>query len=238
LCADALEKPGEGVEGTIDGVRARLGKRAYVGSALVDSEDGGSELWFVIGDGAVERFVFEDALRADAKETVEALKSRGLQVLMLSGDRAKAAERAAHASGIETWSAGVTPSGKTARLQALRAEGKKVLMVGDGLNDAAALACAHVSASPGTAVDASQAAADFVLQAPGLLPIVEAIDVAKAAHARALENLRFSAFYNLIAAPAAAFGLLTPLIAAAAMSGSSLIVTLNALRMQIMGSRT
>jgi Cu2+-exporting ATPase len=101
------------------------------------------------------------------------------------------------------------------------------------LNDAAALACAHASASPGTAVEASQAAADIVIQGERLGVLVEAIDVAKAAQTRSLENLRFSALYNLIAAPAAAAGLLTPLIAAAAMSSSSLIVTLNALRMQL-----
>jgi Cu2+-exporting ATPase len=110
-------------------------------------------------------------------------------------------------------------------------------MIGDGLNDAAALAAAHASASPGTAVQASQAAADIVVQGERLMPIVEALDVAKAAQARSLQNLGFSALYNVIAAPAAAAGLLTPLIAAAAMSGSSLAVTLNALRLQWRGWR-
>jgi Cu2+-exporting ATPase len=105
-------------------------------------------------------------------------------------------------------------------------------MVGDGLNDAVALAAAHASASPGTAVEASQAASDIVFQGGALAPLVETLSIAKAAHKRALENLRFSAFYNLIAAPTAAAGFLTPLIAALAMSGSSLIVTLNALRLQ------
>lgn len=237
LCADAVETPGEGVEGTLDGARARLGKRTFVAPEFADAEDGGSELWFSVGDAPPQRFLFEDALRVDAAETIKALKARGLEVQLLSGDRAKAVEHAAVAAGIAVWRAGVTPAEKTARLQGLRAEGKKALMIGDGLNDAAALASAYVSASPGTAVEASQAAADFVLQGPGLMPIVEALDVAKAARARALENLRFSALYNLIAAPAAAFGLLTPLIAAAAMSGSSLIVTLNALRMQLMKAR-
>ncbi len=105
-------------------------------------------------------------------------------------------------------------------------------MIGDGLNDAAALAAAHASASPGTAIEASQAASDLVIQGAGLMALIEAIDVAKAARQRALENLRFSALYNFIAAPTAALGLLTPLIAALAMSGSSLVVTLNALRLQ------
>jgi Cu2+-exporting ATPase len=107
--------------------------------------------------------------------------------------------------------------------------------VGDGLNDAAALAAAHASASPGTALEASQAASDIVVQGAALMPLVEAIDVARAARRRAAENLGFSALYNLIAAPTAAAGLLTPLIAALAMSGSSIIVTLNALRLQLGG---
>jgi Cu2+-exporting ATPase len=237
VCADAREVPGEGMTGTIDGQTARLGRRAFAAPEAGDAEDGASELWFAVGDAAPVRFEFEDALRADAAQTVAALNARGLEVQMLSGDRPKAVERAARAAGIGVWRSAVSPAEKTARLQALRAEGKKALMIGDGLNDAAALAAAHVSASPGAAIEASQAAADFVLQGQMLMPMVEAIDVAKAARARAIENLRFSALYNLIAAPAAAFGLLTPLIAAAAMSGSSLIVTLNALRMQFSGSR-
>ncbi len=237
LCPDAIETPGAGVAGVIDGKPARLGRRAFAAPEALDAEDGGSELWFALGDEAPQRFMFEDALRPDAAETVIALNARGLEVQMLSGDRAEAVGRAALSAGITLWRSGVTPAQKTARVQALRAEGKTVLMIGDGLNDAAALASAHVSASPGTAVEASQAAADFVVQGQNLMPIVEAIDVARAARARALENLRFSALYNLIAAPMAAFGLLTPLIAAAAMSGSSIIVTLNALRMQLSGAR-
>ncbi len=151
---------------------------------------------------------------------------------MLSGDRAGAAEAAAKAAGIEDWRSGVSPAEKTARMQALRGLGRKPLMVGDGLNDAAALAAAHASASPGHAVEASQAAADVVLQGDALMGLVEAIEVAKRAERRAGENLTFSALYNVIAAPLAAAGFLTPLIAAVAMSGSSLIVTANALRMQ------
>jgi Cu2+-exporting ATPase len=175
---------------------------------------------------------FTDALRVDAAATIAALRKRGIAVEMISGDRPAAAETAALAAGIERWVGGAAPGDKVARLNTLRAEGRKPLMVGDGLNDAAALAAAYASASPGTALEASQAASDIVIQGAGLLPLVEAIDVAKAARKRAIENLQFSALYNLIAAPAAAAGLLTPLIAALAMSGSSLMVTLNALRLQ------
>lgn len=182
------------------------------------------------------RFVFADAPREDAASAVAELKRRGLGVEMLSGDRETAAREVATLLGIADWRANVTPADKIARIQQLRAAGRKPLMVGDGLNDAAALAAAHASASPGAAVEASQAAADIVLQGSSLAGILEAIDVARRAQSRARENLAFSALYNVVAAPLAAAGFLTPLIAAAAMSSSSLVVTLNALRMQ--GART
>jgi Cu2+-exporting ATPase len=110
-------------------------------------------------------------------------------------------------------------------------------MVGDGLNDAAALARAHASMAPGSAVDASQSAADLVFSGQGLEAIPFSIRVARAARRRAMENFAFSALYNVVAAPAAIFGLVNPLVAAVAMSGSSLVVTLNALRMNLTGGR-
>jgi Cu2+-exporting ATPase len=103
------------------------------------------------------------------------------------------------------------------------------------LNDAAALAVAHVSISPGTAADASQAAADMVLQGENLAPIIEAIDVARAARRLVLQNFAFAALYNALAVPLAAMGLVTPLVAAVAMSASSLIVMANALRLGLRG---
>ena len=114
------------------------------------------------------RFDFEDRLRADAKRTVAALKSAGCEVQMLSGDRDAPASLIAAASGIEDWQAASDPKQKVEHLEALRDEGARTLMVGDGLNDAAALALAHVSISPGTAADASQAAADMVMQGEAL----------------------------------------------------------------------
>lgn len=229
---DARELPGEGVEAEIDGVIVRLGRRSFAAPDAAEAGDDAAELWFASGRRAPVRFAFADALRGDAAEAIAALQRRGLSIELISGDRASAVQAAARAAGIAHWRAGVGPGDKVARLEALRAAGKKPLMVGDGLNDAPALAAAHVSAAPANALEASQAAADLVLQGQGLMVLAEAIDVARAARARALENLRFSALYNLIAAPTAAAGLLTPLIAALAMSGSSLIVTLNALRLQ------
>jgi len=228
---DAREIPGEGIEAGA----MRLGRRTFAAPNAPDAEDGAAELWFNDGAYPPVRFAFADALRADAAEAVLALKRRGIAVELISGDRPAAVAAAAREAGIESWVGGAAPADKTARLATLRAQGKKPLMIGDGLNDAAALAAAHASASPGTALEASQAASDIVVQGANLMPLIEAIDIARAARRRALENLRFSALYNLIAAPMAAAGLLTPLIAALAMSGSSLIVTLNALRLQLGG---
>lgn len=231
---DAREIPGEGIEAG----QMRLGRRSFAAPDCDDAADGAAELWFSSGEAPSVRFAFVDTLRVDATRAVAALRARGIAVELMSGDRPAAVEAAAREAGIERWSGGASPSDKTQRLAALRAEGKKPLMIGDGLNDAAALAAAYASASPGTALEASQAASDVVLQGANLMPLVEAIDVAKMARARALENLRFSALYNVVAAPLAAAGFLTPLIAALAMSGSSLIVTLNALRLQLRWSRT
>lgn len=226
---DAREIAGEGIEAGV----MRLGRRSFAAPHAPDSADGAAELWFNDGANPPVRFAFADALRADAADTIAALKRRGITVELVSGDRPSAGAEAAREAGIEKWAGDASPADKTARLAMLRAQGKKPLMIGDGLNDAASLAAAHVSASPGTALEVSQAASDIVLQGAALMPLVEAIDVARGARKRALENLRFSALYNLVAAPTAAAGLLTPLIAALAMSGSSLIVTLNALRLQL-----
>lgn len=225
---DAREVAGEGIEAGV----MRLGRRSFAAPDMPDAVDGVAELWFADGVNAPCRFAFTDALRPDAAAMIAGLKRRGISVELISGDRPAAVAAAAQEAGIDLWRGAASPSEKTARLSALRAQGKSPLMVGDGLNDAAALAAAHVSASPGSALEVSQAAADLVIQGASLLALLEAIDVAKAARNRAVENLRFSALYNVIAAPAAAAGFLTPLIAALAMSGSSLIVTLNALRLQ------
>lgn len=231
LAADVIEHPGQGVEGLIEGRTARLGRAAFVGAPQVN--EGETELWFGFETGPKVRLRFADRVRADARATVEGLKARGLSVEILSGDLAGAVSAAAGAVGVTAWRAGLTPQDKAEAIRTLSGD-RKVLMIGDGLNDAAALAGAHAGIAPGTALEASQNAADMVLTAPGLSTILEAIDVARSARRRALENFGFAALYNLVAAPAAMLGLVNPFVAALAMSGSSLIVTLNALRV---GSR-
>ncbi|MDE2351974.1 MAG: heavy metal translocating P-type ATPase [Alphaproteobacteria bacterium] len=226
----AHEVPGFGVEASEGAVTRRLGRADWVGAAQGDGAS--SELWFRDGEAAPVRFAFDDPLRPDAGPALKAIAARGIECEMLSGDHARAAGRVAGEAGVVQWRAGVDPKEKAGYLEALAREGRRALMVGDGLNDAAALALAHVSISPGTAVDATQAAADMVLQGDTLWPIVEAVDVSRQARRRVLENFAFAAAYNAIAVPLAAAGLVTPLIAALAMASSSLIVTLNALRLR------
>jgi len=172
-----------------------------------------------------------DRLRPDAAETIRTLTARGLAVELLSGDRAAAVAPVAKALGIARWQADCTPADKIARLEALAAEGRRPCMVGDGLNDAPALAAAAASISPSTAADISQTAADVVFQGEKLAPVVETIRVARMANRLVRQNFGLAFGYNAITIPIAMAGLVTPLIAAVAMSTSSLVVIGNALRL-------
>jgi Cu2+-exporting ATPase len=227
VATEVREHPGLGVEGVVDGRHCRLGKAAFLG---VESRGSETELWFGFDHDLRVRFAFVDAVRPDAAEAVAALRSRGLTVEILSGDLDEPVRRAAAAAGIQTWRAGCSPQDKADAVDALARSGRKVLMVGDGLNDAAALAKAHAAMAPGSALEASQNAADLVFSGEALAPVADAIDVARSARRRALENFGLAALYNLIAAPAAMLGLVNPFVDAIAMSSSSIVVTLNALR--------
>jgi len=163
----------------------------------------------------------------------KALSKRGLQLIVLSGDRPSAVAPVAQELGIEDWRAGLTPTEKIAFIEQLKSQGRRVLMVGDGLNDAPALAAAHVSLSPITAAHLAQARADAVFLGDHLKPVLRAVVVSRRARALMKQNLALAAIYNLLAVPLAIAGLVTPLIAAVAMSGSSLLVTLNALRARL-----
>jgi Cu2+-exporting ATPase len=216
------------------GRHVRLGRREWVtGSGLATDRSEKSEIWLQIGENAPVCFRFEDALRPDAAETVEALKRLGLDVALLSGDREAAVRSAARAVGIERWRSHYLPTDKAGALSQLKAEGKQVLMVGDGINDAPAMALATVSMSPASASDISQTAAGIVFTGPRLAPVLAAIRTARAARSTILQNFALAIGYNLIAVPVAMLGHATPLIAAIAMSTSSVLVTANALRMPL-----
>ncbi len=221
-----VEHAGQGLA-TAD---SRLGSAAFCGVAA-PVDDGRSELWFVRDGEPPQRFAFADRLRPDAAATVAALQAKGLLVELLSGDRPTVVAEAAHAAGIATWRAEATPTAKVARLAALAAEGRKVMMIGDGLNDAPALAAAHASLSPTSAAEATQNAADAVFQGDALVPTIETLDVARRADRLVRQNLALALLYNLSAVPLAILGEVTPLVAAVAMSSSSLLVIGNALRL-------
>ena len=175
------------------------------------------------------------ALRPQARETIAALRKAGLQVAILSGDRFEAVAPIAAELGVTELHAGLMPGEKLALLERMAADGHKVLMVGDGLNDAPALAGAHVSLSPVSATHLAQAAADIVFLGESLAPVAAALTIARKARRLMLQNLYFAVLYNAVAVPIAIAGLATPLVAAVAMSGSSLVVTLNALRARAAG---
>lgn len=231
--ADAIvEHPGKGVEGRIDGRLARLGSASFVGA-----EDAASSLWFAFEGEPPVAFRFEDVLRPGAARTVDRLRRMGLGVELLSGDGEARVARAAAEAGVLIWTANATPQSKADRLDDLEREGRKVLMVGDGLNDAGALAKAHASLAPGGAVDVSRLASDCVFSGDSLDSVVRIIEIARSARARMRENFGFATVYNILAVPVALAGWATPMIAAIAMSASSAVVTLNALRLARGGSQ-
>jgi Cu2+-exporting ATPase len=226
-----IEHPGQGLRhGDV-----RLGSARFCGVADPQDDDpeddGRPELWLARPGAAPVRFAFADRLRPDAAEAVAALQREGLAVELLSGDRPAAVARAAAEAGVMQWRAETSPAGKAERLAALAAQGRRVLMVGDGLNDAPALAAAHASISPATAAEATQNAADVVFQGDALLAVVEILRVARRADRLVRQNLVLALLYNFSAVPLAILGAVTPLIAAVAMSSSSLLVIGNALRL-------
>ena len=236
---DAIEEPGQGVRCTLDGVELRLGRPSFCGAdaearAVVCIDPEASAIGFAVG---AERYVFavRQRLRSDAADVVARLKSDGFAVEVLSGDRATAVTHAALSLGIERWHAAMTPADKIARIAALQAEGRKVLMVGDGLNDAPSLAAADASLSVATAAHLTQAAADAVFLGDRLAPVVAALTIARRARRLMRENLALAVGYNAVAVPIAMLGYASPLVAALAMSGSSILVTLNALRAKCAG---
>ena len=223
LAAAVAIKPGSSVFG-----EARLGSAAWC--SVQSGAASAAAIWLTVPGHPPIGFEMEDEVRADADTVVATFGRAGYDVELLSGDRAAAVEAAAATAGITTWRAGMKPDEKLARLGELAASGKRVLMVGDGLNDAPALAAAHASISPSTAIDISQTAADAIFQGDKLGAVVEAVGVARHARSLALQNFALAIAYNVIFVPIAMAGYVTPLIAAVAMSTSSILVTANALR--------
>ena len=225
---DLKEVPGYGTEARWQGKRLRLGRAAWVGATAA----GGTAAWLGVEGAAPKCVTFSDRLRAGAPEAVQALQAAGKEVILMSGDTTVAVQDLAQRLGINNWLAEALPADKSARISEMQARGQHVLMVGDGLNDTAALAGADVSISPASALDAARVASDIVLLGGDLSPIADALATGQSATRRIRENFRIATVYNLIAVPLAVAGLATPLVAALAMSLSSITVSLNALRLR------
>lgn len=236
-CADAHELPGCGVEGTVAGRRWRIGRPDWVaalagGATSPALRDALASADVALGDagGLQALFTLSDPLRADAAATVQDLRQLGLEPRLASGDRAAPVEQAARALGIRHFEARLRPEGKLERLRALQAEGHRVLMIGDGINDGPVLAAADVSMAMGGGSSIAHAAGDLVLLRESLAALPEAVRVARRTLTVVRQNLRWAAVYNLAAIPLAALGLMPPWVAALGMSLSSLFVVMNARR--------
>jgi Cu2+-exporting ATPase len=226
---EVQEKAGEGVEAIIEGQWVKLGSPHFCGIAPPVWRDGHSVMAYRIGDEAGYMSVGQ-ALRSDAARTIAALKRDGYRLLIVSGDQTAAVQAVAETLGISEWYAGTKPDEKLAVLDRLRREGRKVLMIGDGMNDAPSLAAAYISLSPATGADVAQAAADAVFTGSKLAAVHDTLLLCKQGRKVMRDNFMLALVYNLVAVPLAIGGWVTPLIAAAAMSGSSILVTANALR--------
>jgi Cu2+-exporting ATPase len=235
---DIVETPGSGIRTVVDGIEMRLGRPEFCGvrdetvAAATLQDPRASVLAFRNGDRHAV-FTIGQSLRPDAAAALKSIAGLGLDIKILSGDRPKAVAAIARSVGVSDWKGGLKPGEKVAILDTLKASGRKVLMIGDGINDAPALAAASVSLSPICAADLSQAHADGVFLGETLKPVREAIVTARRARTLMRQNLSLAVVYNALALPLAVAGLVTPLIAALAMSGSSMIVMLNSLRLGV-----
>ncbi len=226
---NVVEEPGRGLSGTYKGKAVHFMASHNQNNTTHETY---TESSLVISGQPPIVFLFQDEVRESSSETITELREQGVSMEILSGDKDVIVKQVASKIGLEQATGQSSPAAKNERQDILTKTGKLSLMVGDGINDAPALANAYVSASLANGSDISRAAADIILQSDDLTRIPRAVDIAKKSEQRKKENLGFAIVYNLCAIPLAVLGFVNPLIAALAMSGSSLIVTLNALRMR------
>jgi len=232
------EHPGRGMSGMWRGKKVRLGSLGWCEAEGQGGDHSGHpRLALAVEGRAPVVFTFTDSPRPDAAETIRRLRRAGLAVEIISGDREGPVRAVAEQLGIESWKAGWSPRQKLAYVEGLREAGRKVLMVGDGLNDAPALAAGHASMAPSSASDIGRTAADLVFLGSSLSAVWLAREVAVRARRLMTQNFVWALFYNVVAVPVAVLGLATPLFAAIAMSSSSIIVVANSLRLSLVGRR-
>jgi Cu2+-exporting ATPase len=220
-----------GVEGRVDNVRYRLGNAAFTRVDTTDFTGGLGRVWLTDESGWIARFDLDDGLREAATETISALRARGLELIILSGDHQQPVDSVAKRTGINTWYAEQNPKMKMEFLESLQAEGKTVLMVGDGINDAPVLATANVSMTVSGASELANSAADFIVTGKSMKYIENVFVTGNKTKAVIRQNLLWALAYNLLAVPFAAAGMIVPWMAALGMSLSSLLVVLNSGRL-------
>jgi len=235
--------PGLGLEGMVGEQRLRIGQPGFVCAlshcATPDLPDEPGQ-WLLLGDtkGALAWLVLDDRLRTDAAALVAACKARGWRTLLLSGDSSPMVASVAAELNIDEARGGLRPDDKLRVLQDLHAQGRKVLMLGDGVNDVPVLAAADISVAMGSATDLAKTSADAVLLSNRLDALVQAFSLARRTRRVIIENLLWAGLYNGLMLPFAALGWITPIWAAIGMSISSLTVVLNALRLTRMPRQT
>ena len=229
---ECREIPGAGVEGLFQNKLVRLGKPEWV-SEISSGQEKIEANWsvaFAIKGGAVAGFIIEESIREGTVETIEKLKQAGFTPELCSGDIEDKVRFVAGQIGVKLWKSSQKPADKIENLKNLEADGKKAMMVGDGINDAPALASGHVSMVPASASDIGRHAADFVFIRNSLTAVTLALDTAKFTSSVVRQNFGLAIAYNCIAVPLAMAGYVTPLFAALAMSLSSIVVVLNSFR--------
>ncbi|RMR43817.1 CcoI family cbb3 cytochrome oxidase bioproteinsis protein/copper-translocating P-type ATPase [Pseudomonas amygdali pv. mori] len=234
--------PGLGLEGRVDGKLLRIGQAPFVCAPsgteppVITDESG---QWLLLGDaqGPLAWLVLDDRLRDDAGTLLQACKARGWKTLLLSGDSSPMVASVAQALGIDEARGGMHPDDKLEVLRQLQAQGRKVLMIGDGVNDVPIMAAADISVAMGSATDLAKTSADAVLLCNRLPVLIDALNLARRTRRVIIENLLWASLYNGLMLPFAALGWITPVWAAIGMSLSSLTVVLNALRLTRMPRR-
>ena len=239
--SESRQERGLGIEGVVEGQRVRVGRPTWtaaplpevLAAAVEELEAAGRTAVLVSVDGSADAVIgVSDQVKPEAAEAVSRLKQLGLRPILLTGDNERAARAVADAVGIDEVIAGVMPEGKVDVVARLQGEGHRVAMVGDGVNDAAALATARLGIAMGTGTDAAIEASDVTLVRGDLRTVPEAVLLSRATLRVIKQNLGWAFGYNLAALPLAASGLLNPMIAGGAMALSSVAVVTNSLRLR------
>ncbi|MFC4727963.1 heavy metal translocating P-type ATPase [Coralloluteibacterium thermophilus] len=224
---DLAQVAGAGVEGSIDGRRLRLGRADFAGG------DGGDALLLADADGPIARFPVGERPRPGTADLIARLQAEGMRVEILSGDAPARVAAMAATLGIRDWQAAATPADKLARVAALREGGARVVVVGDGINDAPVLAAADVAVALGSGTALAQAVSGLLLTGERLDGVLEARQLGRRMLAVLRQNLNWALGYNLSVVPLAAFGFVPPWLAALGMSASSVVVIMNSLRIDL-----